>query len=308
MPVLGSLGTLGTAQAGNAADAPEPEETDSRPRWPIDLKRKWAAAISTKFTEQQDAEVKATGKMPRQADVPGLRQVYEWGREQAIRYLDKEAESTGMPRRQITAEALRTAMNRATVKHVQTGSVWPDPPHKTGYKDAKREELLRIIRDALGAGFATPNGKFYFANVKEGMERSATIQAAATQIGLKTPQALWRILKRQHPELYIGKLTLKKPRTHAVVQVCNVTELVSLPTRLCLRALKSYCTSRTRHLNICSSRNAADHAMCPHVTHATSTSADGQPMCSKPRRRSCEKCRASGLSATTRSSNARPAT
>lgn len=133
--------------------------------------------------------------------------------------LDQEAERTGMPRRKVSAEAMRAAINRATVKFVQTGSVHPDPPHKPGYKDAEREEPLRIIRDALGAGFATDNGRFYYANVKEGMERSAVIRAAAGQIGLKTPQTLWRVLQARHPELYIGKIPLKKPRTHALVQV-----------------------------------------------------------------------------------------
>lgn len=175
------------------------------------------------FSEELDAQVKATGKVPHQDAVPGLREVYKRLRVLANEHLDREAEDTGKPRRQVTADAMRTAFNRATVKFVQTGSVHPDPPHKPGYKDASREDPLRIIRDALGQGFATPCGRFYYANVKEGMERSAVIRAAAEAIGLKTPQALWVVLKKKHPELYIGKITLKKPRDHPQTQVSNPT-------------------------------------------------------------------------------------
>lgn len=225
VPVLGTASSARTSYAQGGT--PEPEDKDSKPRWPVDLKRKWAAAISSKFSEEQDAHVKATGQVPHQDAVPGLKDVYKTLRTLTNQHLDREAVTTGQ-RRQVSAETMRTAFNRATVKLVRTGSVLPSPPHKPGYKDAEREGPLRIIRDALGAGFSNRHGTFYYANVKEGMARSETIQAAALEIGLKTPQALWALLKRTHPELYIGKMNLKKPRDHALTQVRTTTLLAQL--------------------------------------------------------------------------------
>jgi hypothetical protein len=189
-------------------------------RWPVLTRVTMATGMINALTIPQRIEVRNTGIFPKCEDVEDLDKAYATVRKR----VREELVLSGSDYKPKT-EAIRTASMRWAVCLLQHGTVLDKPPHEAGYKNAgERKAVLQKIKDALVAGFPTANGHFYYNNVKEAIARSPDIEAWVTELGFKRPASVWKLLKKIWPELYLGKLIMKKERDHAQTQVCPQTK------------------------------------------------------------------------------------
>lgn len=168
-----------------------------------------AVAVASRLTlEEQDA-VRWGGDLPTHR--PEINEAYAQLRISVRKWLQ---DKVGTPEHELpSADAIRKAAQRWTIKLLRCGNVEDDAAHEKGYKmTPERRDTLKSLYDLLIVGFTTGTGRFPYRSVKHGVAMSREIAELVQKLGVLRPETVWELLKDEFPDLYKGKWLTKKQR------------------------------------------------------------------------------------------------
>ena len=204
-------GVPGTAKSGRTTHkSAQPGKGKRTFRWPQMIRIRMAVEVISKLSFVEMMKVCGGGPLPTHSQ--SLNAAYARVRSGVCQWL-REVHRTPdhkMP----SAAALRKAAQRNAIKLMRDGHVHDAPPHEKGYKMTPvRKGILKNIHTLLLKGYKTPSGAtFPFRSLKHAVANSREIAALVQVLHIKRLTTVWRMLRTEFPDLYIGKLLTRKKR------------------------------------------------------------------------------------------------
>lgn len=244
-------GVRGTAKARptKAQLATAKGRSEKTFRWPEEIRVKMAVALIGQLSMSEVMAVRDGGDLPTRHK--GLTDAYKQVRAEVREWLRQRYNTADkdMP----SAAALRKAARRSAKKLMCNGNVHDAPPHRKGFKmTIMRRRVLRKIYDLLLLGYKAPSGKMFpFRSMKHAIALSREIADLVGKLGLKRVENVWRMLRTECPDLYVGKLLTMKIRDCWRAQVhtpsldthagCQLTGVAIERVHACLNNMISWC-------------------------------------------------------------------